>query len=230
MEKYSIEFTRLTILFSIWNRPFIRSERRMRREKKRLYLIFITHDYHTRVGPPSLDIRGREKMATPSWIYNRGLWTRAICKYTMIHWILAYKHPIFIRQAFLRHPATSLPRAHSPPTPSSRYRLRRRGRRDRNLLFLNFSATPRARALLREISREIVRESFKISNNTILRKIRGRRYRSSPRVYNLLLWASSSFEQEFLFDLLGFPFDEKGPDFCLIFSHDRRSRAYMLER
>ena len=32
----------------------------------------------------------------------------------MIHWILAYKHPIFIRRAF-RHPATSLSPAHSPP-------------------------------------------------------------------------------------------------------------------
>lgn len=89
----------------------------------------------------------------------------------MIHWILAYKHPIFIRQAFLRHPATSLPRAHSPPRPLLRYRLRRRGRRDRNLLFLNFSATPRARTIRRKFLAKLFE---KVSKYLIirLRKIR----------------------------------------------------------
>lgn len=144
----------------------------------------------------------------------------------MIHWILAYKHPIFIRQAFLRHPATSLPRAHSPPRPLLRYRLRRRGRRDRNLLFLNFSATPRARTIRRKFLAKLFE---KVSKYLIIR-LRKIRYgkddgivdidqaHQAPPMSVLFVRAGISVRS-------GFPFDSKRVLICLIFSHDRRSRA-----
>lgn len=115
-------------------------------ERRRSYLIFIAERAYA--SWPSIFgyIYGTEKDGRPSWIYTTGDCKRgAICKYSMIHWILAYKHPIFIRQAF-RHPRDQPPPSPFTPTPSSRYRplsLLSSPRRDRNLLFLNFCATPR---------------------------------------------------------------------------------------
>lgn len=115
-------------------------------ERRRSYLIFIAERAYA--SWPSIFgyIHGTGKDGRPSWIYTTGDCKRgAICKYSMIHWILAYKHPIFIRQAF-RHPRDQPPPSPFTPTPSSRYRplsLLSSPRRDRNLLFLNFCATPR---------------------------------------------------------------------------------------
>lgn len=91
----------------------------------------------------------RKKMA------DRLGYTTGDCKrglYVNIAWYIGYSlinTPFLFGKRFAT-PATSLPRAHSPSRPLLDTVLsspRRRERRDRNLLFLNFCATPRVGTL-----------------------------------------------------------------------------------